>query len=44
MNRSLDLSMMTNHMLPESIGQSLELSESIEHNSKPITPNPYSSC
>jgi hypothetical protein len=36
MNRSLDFGMMTNHRLPESTRQSLELSESIEHSSKPI--------
>jgi hypothetical protein len=42
MNRSVDLGMMTNHRLLESTGQSLELSESTEHSSKPVTPNPYS--
>jgi hypothetical protein len=42
MNQSLDLGMITNHMLPESTGQSPELLESTEHSSKPITPNPYS--
>jgi hypothetical protein len=42
MNRSLDLCMMTNHMLPESIGQSPKLLEFTEHNSKPVTLNPYS--
>jgi hypothetical protein len=42
MNWSLDLGMMTNHRLPESTGQSSELSESTEHSSKPVTPNTYS--
>jgi hypothetical protein len=37
MNRSLDLGMMTNHRLLESIGQSPKLSESIERSSKPVT-------
>jgi hypothetical protein len=41
MNQSLDLGMMSNHRLPESSGQSLELLESIERSSKPVTPNPY---
>jgi hypothetical protein len=31
------------HRLLESIGQSPELSESTEHSSNSITPNPYSS-
>jgi hypothetical protein len=31
------------HRLPESTGQSPELSESTERSSKPVTPNPYSS-
>jgi hypothetical protein len=35
MNQSLDLGMMTNHRIPESIGQSPELSESTEHVSNP---------
>jgi hypothetical protein len=35
MNRSLDLGMMTNHRLSESIEQSPDLSESTEHSSKP---------
>jgi hypothetical protein len=43
-NRSLDLGMMTNHMLLESTKNSPELLESTEHSSKPVTPNPYSSC
>jgi hypothetical protein len=30
------------HMLSESTGQSLELSEITKHSSNPITPNPYS--
>jgi hypothetical protein len=34
---------MTNHRLPESTGQSPELTESTEHSSKPITPNLYPS-
>jgi hypothetical protein len=34
--------MMIDHRLPESTGQSPELSEFTEHSSKPITPNPYS--
>jgi hypothetical protein len=34
--------MMTNHRLLESTEQSPKLSESTEHSSKPITPNPYS--
>jgi hypothetical protein len=34
-NQSLDLGMMTNHKLSRSTGQSPELSESAEHNSKP---------
>jgi hypothetical protein len=34
--------MMTNHILLESTGQSLELSKSTEHSFKPITLNPYS--
>jgi hypothetical protein len=42
MNRSLDLGMMTNHRLPQSTGQSPELSKSTEHSSKPVTPNLYS--
>jgi hypothetical protein len=42
MIQSLDLGMMTNHRLSESTEQSLELSESIQHRSKPVTPNPYS--
>jgi hypothetical protein len=42
MNRSLDLGLMTNHSLPESIGQSLKLSKSTERSSKPVTLNPYS--
>jgi hypothetical protein len=36
MNRSLDFNMMTNHRLPESIGQRPELSESTEHSSKSL--------
>jgi hypothetical protein len=35
MNRSLDLGMMTNHKLPESIEQSSDLLESTEHSSNP---------
>jgi hypothetical protein len=42
MNLSLDLGMMTNHRLPEFIGQSLELSESTKGSSKTVTPNLYS--
>jgi hypothetical protein len=34
--------MMTNHRLPESIGQSPELSEYTEHSSIPVTLNLYS--
>jgi hypothetical protein len=41
MNRSLDLGMMTNHKLSESTGQSPKLSESTEHSSRPVIPNPY---
>jgi hypothetical protein len=41
-NRSLDLGMMTNHRILESIEQSPKLSESTEHSSKPVTANPYS--
>jgi hypothetical protein len=33
---------MTNHRLPESTEQSLQLSKNTEHSSNPITPNPYS--
>jgi hypothetical protein len=40
MNQSIDLGMMTNHMLLESTGQSTELSESTERSSKPVNPNP----
>jgi hypothetical protein len=43
MNRSLDMVVITKHRLPKSTEQSPELSESTEHSSKPITPNPYSS-
>jgi hypothetical protein len=36
------LDMMMKHKLSKSTGQSPELSESTEHSSKSITPNPYS--
>jgi hypothetical protein len=42
MNQSLDLGIMTNHELSESTGQSPELLESTECNSKPVTTNLYS--
>jgi hypothetical protein len=42
MNQSLDLGIMTNHRLPESTVHVPELLEFTEHNTKPITPNPYS--